>query len=137
MEQHPLVGKTVESVFISDDKYALKFVLADGTEIIARVGADCCSETWIESLENPENLLGTIRSVEEKDLKDAWQDGDFIQFYGCEITSEKGYCLIDYRNSSNGYYGGSLVWPGSHFYGGVYRQVVSTNYNWKVVASIN
>ncbi len=39
-----------------------------------------------------------------------------------------GACVIDYRNESNGYYGGDLVWPGKahHFYGGVYGQNVST-----------
>jgi hypothetical protein len=34
--------------------------------------------------------------------------------------------VIDYRNESNGYYGGELCWPDDHFYGGVHGQNVST-----------
>ena len=38
--------------------------------------------------------------------------------------------VIDYRNNSNGYYGGEIVWPGEDFYGGVYGQNES-NMDWR------
>lgn len=54
-------------------------------------------------------------------------DDECIKYYGFKITTSKGHIIIDYRNSSNGYYGGSLEWPDTdYFYGGVYRQNVST-----------
>ena len=41
--------------------------------------------------------------------------------------------MIDYRNESNGYYGGNLCWDDESFYGGVYGQNVSTM-NWQNVS---
>ena len=34
---------------------------------------------------------------------------DCLRFYGLKVTTEKGRATIDYRNNSNGFYGGSLV----------------------------
>ena len=31
-----------------------------------------------------------------------------VAYYGLKITTDNGRAVIDYRNSSNGYYGGSL-----------------------------
>ena len=109
---NPLVGKTVVKVEISTDDQALRFTCSDGTTEVAVCCADCCSHTWIEYVESPENLLGTVRSVEDLTLKPGEDndDGDYEQFYGCKIYTDKGYCLIDYRNESNGYYGGNLGW---------------------------
>ena len=45
-------------------------------------------------------------------------DCDCVQYYGAKITTNKGDMVIDYRNDSNGYYGGDIVWPGEGFYGG-------------------
>lgn len=36
------------------------------------------------------------------------QDCDCVEYYGLKITTDKGRAVIDYRNNSNGYYGGSL-----------------------------
>ena len=109
---NPLVGKTVVSVEITTDDQALRFTCSDGTTQVAVCYAECCSHTWIEYVESPENLLGTVRSVEDLTLKPGEDndDGDYEQFYGCKIYTDKGYCLIDYRNESNGYYGGDLQW---------------------------
>ena len=41
------------------------------------------------------------------------EDPDEVEFYGLSIKTDKGEIVIDYRNSSNGYYGGSLCWPSS------------------------
>jgi hypothetical protein len=129
--KNPLLGKTIKEVWLASDKMAIKFVCDES--IIAKVDADCCSHTWIESLDDPEALLGTVREVEDLTLKVEEVDYETIQFYGLKITTEKGRCVIDYRNESNGYYGGNISWPGDHFYGGVYGQNVSTE-EWKQVA---
>lgn len=133
MKENPLIGKRVISVFLAEDGGAIKFE-TDDDEIIARADGDCCSHSWIENAESPENLIGTVSAVENLKLnKTEDQDGDYIQFYGCKITTEKGSCTLDYRNESNGYYGGDLVWPGEHFYGGVYGQNISKE-EWKKIA---
>lgn len=126
--KNPLIGKRVTAVYIADDKEALKFDIEGAEPVIARVDADCCSQTWVETVETPEHLLGTVTAVEDVPMPDLGSPDEFdvIAYYGCKIHTEKGSCLIDYRNSSNGYYGGSLCWPGEYFYGGVYGQAISS-----------
>jgi len=121
-------------VKIAADKEAMLFQTTAG-DIVVRCDADCCSHTWIEHVELPAlGFPALVMVAENLDMNKAAEDtddGDYIQFYGFKITTDRGEIVIDYRNSSNGYYGGSLSWPGSHegdaeyFYGGVYGQNVS------------
>lgn len=125
-----LIGKTIVDMKIASDKEAILFVTADGENLVARVDADCCSHTWVESIEMPAlGLPFTISAVEDLDMgKQPLSDDNFecLQFYGAKIATDKGDIVIDYRNESNGYYGGSICWPGDrYFYGGVYEQNVS------------
>lgn len=127
-----LVGKTILSVEIAKDKMAIKFNTNAG-EIIAKTDGDCCSHSWIEEVELPAlGFPALCLSYENMNfVKPSKEfDGDHIQFYGCKIITDKGEIIIDYRNSSNGYYGGNLWWPMeddsyNHFYGGVYGQNIS------------
>ena len=144
---HPLVGKSITGVYLATDGGALRFDLApDGDvparpgtrlSIIARADGDCCSRSWIEGFDNPTALIGRVQSVDDIDMPDRGNPNDYdvIRYYGCKVTTDKGACVIDYRNSSNGYYGGSLVWPGpdAYFYGGVFDQNQST-LEWKNIA---
>lgn len=71
---------------------------------------DCCSRTWIENFDDYKNIKGVVTEVnclpQRKDSYD--DDGDTIAFYGYSfMVGNKSYEL-DFRNSSNGYYGGSL-----------------------------
>ena len=135
---NPLVGKKLEKVLVSKDRLAVKFVLAGGEEVIARCDADCCSYTWIEGVEFP-SLPAKVISVEDIEMpyatppggKNGPGDPDSVEFYGLRVITDRGHLVIDYRNDSNGYYGGSLSWPGdSHFYGGVFGQNKSTVTEW-------
>lgn len=132
MSLNPLVGKTITGVQIADDKKALRFEVAGGEPIVAKCDGDCCSRTWIESVEGADALPGEeVLAVEDIAMPGQEYDEDkfeCLQFYGCKITTKRGACVIDYRNESNGYYGGSLEWPGedSYYYGGVSGQKVST-----------
>lgn len=128
-----LVGKTITAMKIADDKEAILFV-TDSGEIVARCDADCCSHTWVEHIELPaKGFPALVLDVSGLDLPgsdDNHPELECLQVYGCKITTDKGDLVIDYRNSSNGYYGGNLSWPDdSYFYGGVYGQNVSTM-NW-------
>lgn len=125
MSDHCLIGKTITEMKIADDKMALLFQTTDG-DVIARADADCCSSTWIEHVELPAlGFPATVLGVDDLDMPD--EDGDScIRFYGCKITTDRGHIVIDYRNESNGYYGGHLAWPGDHFYGGVWGQQKSS-----------
>jgi hypothetical protein len=128
-----LIGKTITGIQLALDKYAIKFLCLD-VEIIAKVDADCCSETWIESIETPVNgfpaKVSDIDCLVSPDTED--EDGSLTQFYGLKIVTDKGDIIIDYRNTSNGYYGGSLCFPPYEgYYGGVDEQVVGDLEAWK------
>lgn len=134
--ENELIGKTITDVKIAEDKEAILFVTDDGLHLVAMVDADCCSHSWIESVEMPAlGLPFNIISCEDLDMPDL---GDIpgcevVSYYGAKIITDKGEMVIDYRNDSNGYYGGNIVWPGDgYFYGGVYGQNVS-NMDWKEI----
>lgn len=127
-ENNPLIGKTVARVYLAADGGSIRFDLSDGESLTVRADGDCCSLSWIENVQGVEQLIGSpVVSVEDIDMPDApgnryGHDEDEMQYYGCKITTQRGFAVIDYRNSSNGYYGGNLAWPGEYFYGGVHGQ---------------
>lgn len=127
-----LVGKTITGMKIAEDKKALLFITDQG-EAVVKVDGDCCSSSWVESIELPAlGFPAKVTAVSDLDLPgvDQKDEYDFIAVYGCKITTDKGEIVIDYRNSSNGYYGGNLSWPDDkYFYGGVHGQNVS-NEKW-------
>jgi len=130
-----LVGKTLTAIHLAEDKEALKFDVEGGESVVARCDADCCSYTWVEHITLP--ALGfpcKVLSADDVDMPDLGDvpGMDCVQYYGFKIETDKGDILIDYRNESNGYYGGELSWPGQRFYGGVYKQNVS-NETWQPV----
>jgi hypothetical protein len=76
---------------------------------------DCCSQSWIESIDAPTALYGKVLKVEEINMPELGDVGtpkvpdvDCVAYYGLKITTETGIAVLDYRNDSNGYYGGSL-----------------------------
>lgn len=137
---NPLVGKTIVEIFLADDQGAIKFVLSDGSEIVAHADCDCCSHTWIEEIINlPAALRSPVLKAEDIELPAEFQQptkrGHYeeeMSYYGFAIKTLNGCCTIAYRNSSNGYYGGSLSWPDEHYYGGVFGQNKSSE-NWQPV----
>lgn len=137
-QKNVLIGKTLTGLKLAEDRGALLFITTE-EEVLVEVDADCCSYTWIEHIELP--ALGfpcEVLEVEDLDMPEGavsefHTDADYLHFYGCKITTSRGEILIDYRNDSNGYYGGSLSWPGDYHYDGVYGQNKS-KFNWKDVA---
>jgi hypothetical protein len=112
-----LVGKTVTAIYLSSDKEKIKFEVGGEEPIVAFTVADCCSITWIEAVEIPAlGLPAKVIEMQDLDLsllaEDDHPEYDYLQFYGVKLVTDRGELVIDYRNSSNGYYGGNLVWPG-------------------------
>lgn len=123
-----LVGKTVREMFVNEDQSLLKFTLDDGEQVlIYETEGDCCSETWFADILFGHNFFGKIvTEVSELDVPE-WLDNlltndgrtrqEYDRVYGyqvvCGSTSSYKYasngssCDIIFRNSSNGYYGGS------------------------------
>lgn len=138
MNKNPLIGRMINAIEMTSDKLAIKFVMADGEDVTACVDADCCSYTWVEHISLPAGgFPAFVFEAGDVDMPDLEGEGsadecDVIQYYGFELKTDKGHMLIDYRNSSNGYYGGSLTWPGESHNGGVYSQNVA-NDEWVAV----
>lgn len=76
---------------------------------------DCCSTTWIEHVEDSRmagdaliTFADDVGAMDSDRPDPEWTE--CVKYYGFKIETDKGTILIDYRNSSNGYYGGSLDW---------------------------
>ncbi|GAC1455464.1 MAG: hypothetical protein PVSMB1_04960 [Gemmatimonadaceae bacterium] len=125
----PLVGRKLIGVSVSKDKNVLVFQFADGGEVKYNADGDCCSSSWIEHIEVPNDIAGAeVISVSEAPVIDAtdddtknprgvekyeWEDEprrehECLQVYQTVFGTTKGEIAVEYRNSSNGYYGGSL-----------------------------
>lgn len=130
MKQNQLVGKSITEIQIASDRKAIRFILADGSSVIAKIDGECCSNSWIESIELPAlGFPALVASVDDLDMPDLgdMDSCDVVSYYGLKIDTDRGSIVIDYRNDSNGYYGGNIVWPWDGcFYGGVFGQNVSS-----------
>jgi hypothetical protein len=115
LKKHVLVGKVLTGVFVADDKESISFAIKDSDNpIVAECDADCCSHTWVESIEFPAlGFPATVLSVEDLDMPDLGDmpGCDVVAYYGFKIITDHGEIVIDFRNDSNGYYGGNLQWP--------------------------
>src|SRR5581483_5191564 len=110
-----LLGEIINSLWVSDNQSLLVFGVGDGGFKAFEAYGDCCSESWFADILGVENLLGSIvAKVEEIPLPDYnVEDGCGRQYsdiaYGYKLYTYKGQTTIIFRNSSNGYYGGSLL----------------------------
>lgn len=106
-----LLGKDIDDVFVSDDQQYIKFRMY-GREFVFVTDGDCCSETWFADIIGRKNLTNEfISGVETLELPSDPKDGrsrqEYDQVYGVRFKTKRGDCDVIYRNSSNGYYGGS------------------------------
>jgi hypothetical protein len=132
-KDNKLLGKKIIEIEIADEKDFLKFI-TDSEPVFMQVEADCCSTSWIEHISLPELPAVCLKiedvempkpskeelykhaqlnyssgfdpegTEEEKDLI----SGSCLKCYGLKIITDKGYLDIEYRNSSNGFYGGRM-----------------------------
>jgi hypothetical protein len=105
-----LVGKLITGLLISTGEGQLCFETSTG-DVIWDTEGDCCSETWFADINGVSALAdATVLSCEVVELPDPNDDRsrqDSDSAYGMRVRTNKGSCDIVYRNSSNGYYGGS------------------------------
>jgi hypothetical protein len=105
-----LVGKTVKALFKNDEGTYLRFVLDDDSEQLYFTEGDCCSKSWVEQIIGLEALIGQkINSVKDYHLETKDDPiHDVLNLYKCTLNTSAGRFDIEYRNASNGYYGGSI-----------------------------
>ena len=113
MDLKPLAGRKLEAVELSDDKERVTFRFTDGPVTYEAEG-DCCSHSWIEHITVPPDIAGaeiTHWAENEMGEMDRTEDYECIRVYQQSFRTDKGDIILEYRNSSNGYYGGYLRGP--------------------------
>jgi len=107
MELKELIGVTIYKVTKNRDQIILD---TDAGQFSLEAYGDCCSTTWIESIDNEDALIGTVQEACNIPMPDLGtpEECECREYYGLKIVTNKGRAVIDYRNDSNGYYGGSL-----------------------------
>ena len=119
-----LVGRTIRAVWINADRTLIVFDTDTGRLAFFTEG-DCCSSSWVEHVENAESLVGgTVVDVELLDMPNPTSgsmsppcgDDDYnpdyhtVQAYGLRVDlAGRPPFLLEFRNMSNGYYGGHIV----------------------------
>ena len=108
-----LVWHIVTGLFVNGDQSILWFDVDTG-HIAYRADGDCCSKSWFADIIGVDWLKGhrVLRAENLEMSKYNVDDGrtrqDSDSAYGYELRTAIGWPTIIFRNSSNGYYGGSL-----------------------------
>lgn len=114
MNFNNMLNRKLASVVLDKGRDVITFTFQDGFERRFSVEGDCCSSSWIEHLEMPPDIVGaTLLSVEDSApiTQDHAEhdDGGEISVYNTSFKTDRGEIVLEFRNSSNGYYGGWLV----------------------------
>lgn len=109
--EHILVGQEVKGLYVCEGEYLLAFQVDSGY-IVLEVSGECCSESWFADITGVDQILGgTVTDVEYVEAEDVLDDRTRQSYdlcYGIKLKTTRGYADIVFRNSSNGYYGGSV-----------------------------
>lgn len=135
-----LIGRTIKEVYINEDGTVMKFITDIG-DMYYQCEGDCCSETWFADIIDSDFFLCNpvshkeytrlVTDVEELDIpcwlgelanRDNRGRQEYERVYGYKIKAKINFdsqlsrCICDlviiFRNSSNGYYGGSVEFQG-------------------------
>lgn len=118
-----LLGSIVNKMSVNEDQSVLKFETDQGDKLFVAYG-DCCSETWFADILIQNNFTG-FRVIEVVDLElpnfvqkliesdgRSRQEYDTVYGYRVKLKDDRSWqwseIEIIFRNSSNGYYGGSV-----------------------------
>lgn len=85
-------------------------IVTDGETFDFYCYGDCCSTSWIENVTGLDSLIGgTVLEISCSDSEDVTRTDDEHEYKDIyTIKTEKGRFDIEFRNSSNGYYGGAI-----------------------------
>lgn len=117
-----LIGKKISEVRINNNNTVITFITDQGPIQYFAEG-DCCSTSWIEHVADVKDIVGKeILAVEQETAINNMEgmlssrgkaDHMDVYFYRIKATESKygygGVMVIDLRNDSNGYYGGTLT----------------------------
>jgi len=106
-----MAGRPLAAVELSPDKSMVTFRFQDGGSQSFTVEGDCCSSSWIEHIEVPDRIAGAEITNVTEDMEEPGEvEGhECLKVYQTRFITSRGEIVLEYRNSSNGYYGGYLV----------------------------
>lgn len=99
-----LLNKTINELYISDDKTIILFITSDGESIYAYAAGECCNYVYLEHIEGLSLLLGNsilqVSGISESS-EENWK---------ITLSTSKGQCDLEVRNlEQDDYaYGGSF-----------------------------
>ena len=124
-----LVGKTIRRVMMNPLRTFLVFECADDSKVCFCTEGDCCSRSWIEHTDGVDYVKGRkVEGVSSADLHSfeapdvdgpKAYEGPYLhpvkrgdnsfKVYSTTFALDNGSRFsIEFRNQSNGYYGGNL-----------------------------
>lgn len=116
-----IANRKLKRISLADDKEYFKLCFLDGGkdalfrvegEALFRVEGDCCSSSWIEHVEAPRSVKGReiVGVTDERTEELASGEHECLRVYQTKFHLDNGETItLEYRNISNGYYGGYLV----------------------------
>lgn len=105
-----MLNRKLAGVDLDQSRDRVVFKFQDGFERAFTVDGDCCSQSWIEHLEMPNDVVGaTLLDVEDVGMGEIDDPEYCLQVYNTRFKTDRGEIVLEYRNSSNGYYGGYLT----------------------------
>lgn len=108
-----LIGRRIDAIRIDgDEQHYLEFETDCGVIRLSAEG-DCCSESWFYHVLGVKALLGhTVTDIhvvkDDAEPPDAFSRQEYDKLYGLNFRTTGGMADVEFRNSSNGYYGGWL-----------------------------
>lgn len=105
-----ILNREIDRVELSTDKTGLIIHFRDGGRAVFQTVSDCCSKTWIEHIEIPEPICCAkiYNASDSGQIQETLSEYECIRVYQTTFKTSKGDLTVEYRNSSNGYYGGTL-----------------------------
>lgn len=100
-----LVGCTIESAIINDNKDIVILTTDKGKFFLTFVGS-CCAKCFLANVNGANNLISTITKVESSEWIKIYDDYGCEETMGVKFTTLKGYVDFETRVEHNGYYGG-------------------------------
>lgn len=112
-----LIDKVIKEIYVNET--GLIFITDSDERLYYQVDGGCCSSSYFSEIMHPESILGhrivKVDALEQESGEPTIQEEDII--YAYRITSDRelglSNCIVTFRNSSNGYYGGSCGFGGS------------------------
>jgi hypothetical protein len=109
MDISELKGKVFVKIDVADDKRTVKFYSNEGEIYEMYHDQDCCEDVQVEDINGDLNHLLNYPLIVAEESKDTEHDkepsnGESFTWTFYKLATIKGFCVIRWYGSSNGYY---------------------------------